>query len=87
MGEDMLDMLTKGDGGWRNSGFGIDEPGFPQTLPDIACPTTMDGHISLTADIDINKVALTDLEGLEFDREFRDTTLTEGLTGFHQRTG
>jgi hypothetical protein len=80
----MLDVLTKEDGGRGDDGFGIDEPRFPKTLPDVARASTMDGRLAVTAYIYINKVALADLESLEFDGKFLYAVHTKSLTGFQQ---
>ena len=84
MSKYMLDVLTKEDSGWGDSSFGINEPRLPKSLPDVAWAAAMDGGMTVTAYIHIDKVALTDLESLEFNGEFLDTFSTKGLAGFHQ---
>ena len=53
-----------------------------ETLPDVARATAMDGSLAVAPNIYINKVALTDFEGLLFDGEIRDKVRAEGRTGF-----
>jgi hypothetical protein len=84
VGKHMLDMLTKKDGSRGDNSFRIDNPGFPETLPDVAWATAVDGCLPITADIYINKVAFADFEGLELDGEISDATCAEGLARLHQ---
>ena len=51
-------------------------------MPDVAWTTAMDGSLAVAPNIYINKVALTDFEGLLFDGEIRDKVRAEGRTGF-----
>ena len=51
-------------------------------MPDVAWATAMDGSLAVAPNIYINKVALTDFEGLLFDGEVRDKVGAEGRTGF-----
>ncbi len=50
-------------------------------MPDVAWTTAMDGGLAVAPNIYINKVALTDFEGLLFDGEVRDAVRAEGRAG------
>ena len=60
----------------------FNQKGFIEALPDVAWATAMDGSLAVAPNIYINKVALTDFEGLLFDGEVRDKVRAEGRTGF-----
>ena len=47
--------------------FIFNQKRFVKTLPDIARATAMDGGLAVAPNIYINKVALTDFEGILFD--------------------
>ena len=79
MGKNVLDVLLDQNRSCRN---GIDKPRFVEALPDVARATAMDGGLAVAPNIYINKVALTDFEGLLFDGEVRDKVGAEGRTGF-----
>ena len=66
----------------RSCRSGIDKQGLIEALPDVARATAMDGGLAVAPNIYINKVALTDFEGLLFDGEVRDKVGAEGRTGF-----
>ena len=79
VGKNVLDVLLDQNRSCRN---GIDKPRFVEALPDVARATAMDGGLAVAPNIYINKVALTDFEGLLFDGEVRDKVGAEGRTGF-----
>ena len=79
MGENVLDILLDQYRSCRNC---IDEPRFVEALPDVAWASAMDGGLAVAPNIYINKVALTDFEGLLFDGEIRDKVKSEGRAGF-----
>ena len=62
------------------------QQGFPQPLPDVSFATTMDGRLTLTADIYINKVALLDLQFLFFHGQRADLPCAQGLARLLQWT-
>ena len=78
MGKNVLDVLLDQ---YRSCRSGIDKPGFVETLPDVAWTTAMDGSLAVAPNIYINKVALTDFEGLLLDGEVRDAAGAEGRAG------
>ncbi len=79
VGKNVLDVLLDQNRSCRN---GIDKPRFVEALPDVARATAMDGGLAVAPNIYINKVALTDFEGLLFDGEIRDAVRAEGRAGF-----
>ena len=62
------------------------QPGFPQSLPDVTWPTTVNSSLSLASHINISKVSLLHFECLLFHRQLAHPTLTKGRACFHQRT-
>ena len=78
MGKNVLDVLLDQYRACRNC---IDEPRFVEALPDVTWATSMDGGLAVAPNIYINKVALTDCEGLLLDGEVRDAAGAEGRAG------
>ena len=62
----------------------VNRQGFVETLPDVAGSTTMDGGLALIPYIYKNKVALTNLQGLQLDGQLLDAVGAEGLATLHE---
>ena len=80
----MLDVLAQQNSTCWHTRRQNNEPGFPQSLPDVACTTTMDDGIAFAAHININKIAIENLECLAFDRQLAHLSLAKSLTGLYQ---